>query len=96
MTDGLFAVHDERMARVVSSLKTDHHVRLGGQVIHHLALSFVAPLGSDDHNICHAFSSQRQTLPKTNHIKSDPAGRAEIQSGAGRSLSRKTKEYNFL
>ncbi len=43
----------ERVAGVMSALKTHHHVGTLGQPVHDLALALVAPLGADDHDIGH-------------------------------------------
>ena len=48
---GLDAVDDQRVAGIVSTLKTHHALRHFGEPVHQLAFAFVTPLGSDDHNI---------------------------------------------
>ena len=52
----LLAGDDERMAGIVSALKTYHPLRMIGQPVDDLALALIAPLGTDDDDVfCHAF-----------------------------------------
>ncbi|MNV51040.1 hypothetical protein D3C71_1430770 [compost metagenome] len=48
--DGLLAVDDQRMARIVATLETDHCTDFFGQQIDDLALAFIAPLGAENNN----------------------------------------------
>ena len=53
------AIDDERVAGIVTALETHHHIGAGGQPIDDLAFTFVAPLGTDNHNIAaHQISFQ--------------------------------------
>ena len=52
----LAAIDDERMPRVMASLKAHHAVDVFGEPVDHLALALVAPLrADDDHILCHGF-----------------------------------------
>ena len=51
------AVADDRVAGVVAALEADDRVRPLGEQVGDLALAFVAPLGADDHDSRHFFSS---------------------------------------
>ena len=46
--DRLFPADDQRVARVVSALKTRHRTRLLGEQVDDFALALVTPLGADD------------------------------------------------
>ncbi|MCY1204318.1 hypothetical protein D9M72_158440 [compost metagenome] len=48
---GLHAVDDQRVARVVAALETDHALGAFRQPVNQLALAFVAPLGPDDDHV---------------------------------------------
>ena len=45
------AVDDQRMARIVSTLKAHHTLGGFGQPVDQLALAFIAPLGTYNHNV---------------------------------------------
>ena len=47
------AVDDQRMAGIVAALEAHDDVGLLGQPVDDLAFAFVAPLGSDHHDIRH-------------------------------------------
>ena len=47
----LDAIDDQRVASVVAALEADHALGAFGQPVHQLALAFVTPLGSHDHDI---------------------------------------------
>ena len=51
LQSGLHALDDERVARVVATLEAHHCLRVIRQPVHHLALAFVAPLGTDDDHV---------------------------------------------
>jgi len=54
---GLLAVDDQGVTGVVAPLEACHRVGLVGEQIHHLALSFIAPLGPDyDYVLAHRSS----------------------------------------
>ena len=48
---------DERVAGVVPALKADDHVSPACQPVDDFALAFVAPLGADDGDVAHVYSS---------------------------------------
>src|SRR6185437_4184199 len=56
-----FAVDDEGMTGIVPALESHDDVGLLRQPIDDLALSFVAPLGADDDNIGHSWTSPSKT-----------------------------------
>src|SRR4029077_8916722 len=51
--DCFFAVDDQRMARIVTTLKAHHDIRIVGKEIYDLALTFVSPLSADDCDVGH-------------------------------------------
>ncbi len=46
MNNNLFPANFERMAGVVSSLETDHHIRAACEQIDNFPFAFITPLGS--------------------------------------------------
>ena len=48
MQSGFYAVDDQRMAGIVSALKTHHALRKLGQPIDQFTFAFIAPLGAYD------------------------------------------------
>ena len=48
---GLAPADDERVARVVAALEPDDALRVLGQPVDDLALTFIAPLGADDDDV---------------------------------------------
>ncbi len=55
MQDGLLAVDDQRVARVVAALEAHHQVGAARQPVDDLALALVAPLGADQHRGRHRY-----------------------------------------
>ena len=53
MQNVLFAMDDDRMARIVSSLIAGDNIEAICQEVNDLAFAFVAPLGAYDYQICH-------------------------------------------
>ena len=53
MADKLFAFDHHGMPGVVPPLEPHYDIGMLGKQIHDLALAFIAPLGSDNYNICH-------------------------------------------
>ena len=53
MQNVLFAMDDDRMARIVSSLIASDNIEAIGQEVNDLTFAFVAPLGAYDYQICH-------------------------------------------
>ncbi len=49
--DCLFTVHDQRMTRIVATLKPGDSGSARSQQIHYLAFTFVTPLSAYDYNI---------------------------------------------
>ena len=46
---------------VVAAVEAGHHLHLGGEQVHDLALALVAPLGAGDHDVRHGFSGVRRS-----------------------------------
>ncbi len=61
MQDGLHAVDDERVARVVPALKTHDGVRAVGEDVDHRALALVAPLRADHDDVAAHVTTSRRT-----------------------------------
>ena len=53
---GLHAIDHQRVAGVVATLKAHHALCRFGQPVHQLALAFIAPLGTDNHNVASSSS----------------------------------------
>ena len=51
--DVLVLAHEDRVARVVATLRADHYLRLLGQHVDDLTFAFVAPLSADQNHVCH-------------------------------------------
>ena len=51
--DRLLAAHHEGVPGVVPALETDDHLGVLGEQVDDLALSLVAPLGTDHHDVRH-------------------------------------------
>ena len=49
------------MARIVTALKTHHHVGPAGQPVNNFAFAFIAPLGAD-----HGYVGHRRSAPEKN------------------------------
>ncbi len=47
------AINHQRMTRVMTALKTHHHIGPFGQPVHNLAFALIAPLGANHNNIRH-------------------------------------------
>ena len=58
MQNVLFAMDDDRMARIVSSLIAGDNIEAIGQEVNNLTFAFIAPLGAYDYQICHEKRSQ--------------------------------------
>ena len=55
--DRLFAVDNQRVARIVTSLKARHRSRAVREEVNNFSFAFVTPLGADDDDILtHAWS----------------------------------------
>ena len=64
--DGLSSLDHQGVSRVVPSLETDDHIRLSGEEIYDLSLSFIPPLGADYDYLCHgSFSPLRDVETAT-------------------------------
>src|SRR5690606_15294177 len=85
MQDGLLAIDDQRMPRVVATLVTHYRSRLVGQQIDDLALALITPLGAQDHDILthNPLSSLAKHAGHNNrlNIGTSPALRARLPSG---------------
>ena len=51
MQNRFLAVDNQRMAGIVSALKTNYRPRLIGQQVHNFPFAFVTPLGADNNDI---------------------------------------------
>jgi hypothetical protein len=58
------AVTNDRVAGVVAALEADDRVCSFGEQIGDLAFAFVTPLGTDNHDSWHFFSSVRGRPPR--------------------------------
>jgi hypothetical protein len=48
--NGFFPLNDQRMARIVTTLKTSNCLHLVGKQINYLAFAFIAPLGTEHYD----------------------------------------------
>jgi hypothetical protein len=53
MKDGLFTVHHQCVAGVITALEADDNVRILSEEVDDFAFTFVSPLGADDRDVCH-------------------------------------------
>jgi hypothetical protein len=68
------AVDDQRVAGIVPALEARDHVGALAQPVDDLALALVAPLGADDHHICHISLIQ----PGPGACRRGPENRGEL------------------
>jgi len=59
---GLFALDNQGVAGVISTLEANDSIDTTGQVVNHLPLAFITPLGSNYDDIRHATRSIRTRL----------------------------------
>src|SRR3546814_12964967 len=62
--NGFLAIDPQRMAGIVTTLKTDHSVRRFSQPVDDLSLAFITPLGADYNNILAHVTYQKRFGPK--------------------------------
>ncbi len=63
MQDGLFPSDDQGVAGVVAPLEAGDHIGIFRINIDDFPFSFVAPLGSHHHHVCHKNTSPKTSLP---------------------------------
>ena len=51
MKNGLFAIDDQRVSRVVPALETHYRVGIAAQQVDDFSLALVTPLGAENHDI---------------------------------------------
>ena len=86
---GLHAIDHQRVTCVVAALKAHHALGRFSQPVHQLALAFVAPLGTDHHNVASSsgglFFDHHVLLVKNGGIKKGIKRRAPVlQPAIGR------------
>ncbi len=84
MQDGLLPLDDQGVTRIVSPLESGDHIRIFRIEIDDLSFSFITPLGSDHHHVCHEKSSLL-SVEENRYISSCMT---EITCGSLRSFSR--------
>ena len=73
MQNSFYAIYYQRMPGIVTTLKTNHGIRLFGEEIYNLTLAFVTPLGTYYYNcFCHLNPSAAIHLRPPSHRPVEP------------------------
>src|SRR5205085_12267547 len=82
-----FAAADDRVAGVVAALKAHDEIGLLGEQVGHLSLSFIAPLGADDHKTRH---KKRSDYADSRRRSAAASGPGADGGGGGASSTRRS------